>query len=124
MPYGGIPTSSSQTSQRHKHTITGLTNGAEYTVRVIATNAGGDSGPSPEATGTPQSTPGQPRLFVDNEVVKIHENSFPWLRETWTYITDQDVSVEFNEGSLSVVITFCNPFPRLYPCEASSVAVD
>ena len=35
------------------HTITGLTGGAEYTLRVIATNSVGDSQPSDEATGTP-----------------------------------------------------------------------
>ncbi|MXW18572.1 MAG: hypothetical protein F4123_04665 [Gemmatimonadetes bacterium] len=38
------------------HTITGLTNGTEYTVRVIATNAVADGPPSDEATGTPVSS--------------------------------------------------------------------
>ena len=37
-------------------TITGLTNGREYTVRVIATNAVADGVPSDEATGTPLSS--------------------------------------------------------------------
>ena len=35
------------------HTITGLTGGVEYSVRVIAVNSVGDGAPSPEATGTP-----------------------------------------------------------------------
>ena len=35
------------------HTITGLTDGTEYSVRVIAVNSVGDGPPSPEATGTP-----------------------------------------------------------------------
>ena len=35
------------------HTITGLTGGVEYTVRVSAVNSVGDGAPSPEATGTP-----------------------------------------------------------------------
>ena len=35
------------------HTITGLTGGTEYSVRVSAVNSVGDGTPSPEATGTP-----------------------------------------------------------------------
>ena len=38
------------------HTISELTGGAEYTVRVIATNAVGDGLPSGEQTGTPGET--------------------------------------------------------------------
>ena len=38
------------------HAITGLTNGTEYTVRVIATNAVADGPPSDEAMGTPMSS--------------------------------------------------------------------
>ena len=38
------------------HTIAGLTDGAEYVVRVIAVNDGGDGPPSAEATGTPRET--------------------------------------------------------------------
>ena len=38
------------------HTITGLTDGVEYAVRVIATNVVGNGLPSGEATGTPRET--------------------------------------------------------------------
>ena len=38
------------------HTITGLTDGVEYAVRVIAVNDIGDGPPSDEATGTPRET--------------------------------------------------------------------
>ena len=38
------------------HTITGLTDGVEYTVRVIAVNDVGDGPPSDEATETPRET--------------------------------------------------------------------
>ena len=39
------------------HTITGLTDGTEYTVQVIGTNAAGDSAPSAEVTITAGSSP-------------------------------------------------------------------
>ena len=45
-----------------RHTIPSLTNGTEYTVRVIATRTGADDGPpSDEMTGTPVTTPGAPQ---------------------------------------------------------------
>ena len=78
---------STSAGDRYVDTLTGLTDGAEYTVRVMAANANGDSDPSAEATGTPQSGPGPAREFWENEVIKIFESSSPWLRETWDYIT-------------------------------------
>ena len=54
---------STSAGDRYVDTLTGLTDGAEYTVRVIAANANGDSEPSAEATGTPQSGPGPARKF-------------------------------------------------------------
>ena len=83
---------------RYVDIITGLTDGAEYTVRVIAANSNGDSDPSFTATGTPASQPGQAREFWENEVVKIFESSSPWLRETWDYITPQNVPVFWTDG--------------------------
>ena len=44
------------------HTITGLTGGVEYTVRVIATNGAGDGPASVEATGTPAGGTSQQNL--------------------------------------------------------------
>ncbi len=45
-----------------RYTIPSLTNGTEYTVRVIATRTGANDGPpSAEATGTPFTTPGAPQ---------------------------------------------------------------
>ena len=112
---------------RYRYKITGLTNGIEYTVRVIATNANGDSDPSGEATGTPQPTPGQVRLFIENEVIEIFEGSHPWLRDTWDYITTQNVTVEFTEGtggSVSVACAINDPLePNLRKCYASLVQV-
>ena len=39
------------------HTITGLTEGVEYTVRVMTVNDVGEGAPSSEASGTPQEAP-------------------------------------------------------------------
>ena len=45
-----------------RHTIPGLTNGTEYTGRVIATRTGATDGPpSDEVKGTPFTTPGAPQ---------------------------------------------------------------
>ena len=55
------------------HTITGLTGGVEYSVRVLATNGVGDSPPSVEQTGTPRETraPEMVRLRVDGATLKV-----------------------------------------------------
>ena len=55
------------------HTITGLTDGVEYSVRVLATNGAGDSPPSVEQTGTPRETkaPEMVRPRVDGATLKV-----------------------------------------------------
>ena len=55
------------------HTITGLTDGVEYSVRVLATNGVGDSPPSVEQTGTPRETraPEMVRPRVDGATLKL-----------------------------------------------------
>ena len=55
------------------HTITGLTAGVEYSVRVLATNGVGDSPPSVERTGTPRETktPAMVRPRVDGATLKV-----------------------------------------------------
>ena len=54
------------TGSTTRHTIPGLTNGTEYTVRVIATRTGADDGPpSDEMTGTPRVPPPPPPPVTD-----------------------------------------------------------
>ena len=55
------------------HTITGLTDGVEYTVRVRATNGVGDSLPSAEKPGTPRETqaPQMVRPSVDGATLRV-----------------------------------------------------
>ena len=64
---------SEETASGTVHTITGLTDGVEYTVRVLATNGVGDSPPSVEQTGTPRETraPEMVRPRVDGATLKV-----------------------------------------------------
>ncbi len=93
-----VPLQSTSTVERYRVTIADLSNGTEYTVRVIAVNSGGDSDPSDEVTGTPQSTFGQEREFFETEVIELFESSYPWLRETWDYIEARNIKVELITG--------------------------
>ena len=61
------------------HTITGLSDGMEYAVRVIATNEVGDSPPSGEQTGTTKETETVPPeqygfLYVDGATLRVNYN--------------------------------------------------
>ena len=58
------------TGSTTRYTIPSLTNGTEYTVRVIATRTGADDGPpSDEMTGTPRVPPPPPPPVTDLEQV-------------------------------------------------------
>ena len=75
-------------SRRYQHALDGLRNGAEYEVRVIASNAGVDGNPSDVATGTPQSdsTHAQAARFIENELISVYEDANPWLRVAFDWI--------------------------------------
>ena len=64
---------SEETASGTIHTITGLTDGVEYSVRVLATNGVGDSPPSVEKTGTPWETkaPEMVRPRLDGATLKV-----------------------------------------------------
>ena len=99
---------STSAGDRYKATLTGSSSTA-YTVRVIATNSSGDSDASEEVTGRPGRTQTKPREFIENEVVKIFESSFPWLREAWDYMTTQNVPVAMSAFFGGSVATLCSP---------------
>ena len=107
-----VSSQSTSAGDRYKATLTGLSDGTEYTVRVVAANASGDSDPSGETTGTPRFSPGQEREFIEEEVVGIFESSYPWLRQTWDYMTTQNlrvVPVWFEPGASGQAGIACSP---------------
>ena len=118
--------------ERYVSRVSRLYNGTEYTVRVIATNANGDSDPSEEATGTPYPTPlqvmsfiEQVKPFIEREVIELLENSHPWLRETWDYITSQNVAVTFRPWAGGRVDVLCPSIAEnnLWKCNAELVEI-
>ena len=92
--YDDTPTSTRQAETSGPssltHTITGLTDGVEHTVRVIGVNDAGDGPPSDEATATPISREERLRLFIQEDVVGKYETDHPWLRTTWDYMKQPD----------------------------------
>ena len=71
---------------RGEYSITGLQNGTEYRVRIIAYNLLGDSAPSNELTATPISLDAYLRSFMEDEIVAVHGNTSPWLRNAWEHM--------------------------------------
>ena len=83
-----------QTVATPQATLTGLTDGAEHTVRVRASNAGGDSDWSEEAVGTPQVSaperPGPPDVTPGDGTLEV----------SWTAVTGADsYTVQWKSGS-------------------------
>ena len=93
-------TSGSTTS----HTITGLANGTEYTVQVIATRTGANDGPpSDEMTGTPFTTPPPPPPPVTDLAQVLGVSVTPGnaqLVVTWTAVDNATgYTVQWTSGS-------------------------
>ena len=86
--------------------ISGLTNGVAYTVRIIATNAYGDSAPSSERTATPNAKTAQLRQHIEDDIVGEYESSFPWVRHAWNYMKDNNVSLYVRSSGSSSVYKF------------------
>ena len=83
-----------ETATGTTHTITGLTDGVGYAVRIIAVNDAGDGPPSSEATGTPRETtpPELSTATVDSATL------------TLTYDEDLDENSEPSSDAFSVTV--------------------
>ncbi len=73
-------------TSRWAYEITGLQNGTEYRMRVIAYNLLGDSEPTNEITGTPISLDSYLLSFIEDQIVAVYGNSSPWLRTSWEHM--------------------------------------
>ena len=94
---------SEETATGTTHTITGLTDGVEYTVRIIAVNDVGDGPPSGEATGTPREATAP--VLTKATVKSVHLGTQP--EAAGANSGDEPVLV----GSVTVVVTQDNSDP-------------
>ena len=105
--------------------ISGLSNSVEYTIRALAVNSDGPSPPSNEITGTPN--PGvktkvqQLREYIEKDIVETHETSFPWLRQTWTYMNNNNVRIRVSSSGSSRVELQCSS--SFGSCRTSSMTI-
>ena len=91
------------TPPARSHTLTGLTNGTEYTVRVKATNIHGDSDWSDEAEGTPSSKP-PPSVTITTSAVPPIDGPFA-------------VTITFNEEVAGFACADEPPDPNEVACD-------
>ena len=104
--------------------ITGLTNGAVYTIRVIATNNVGGGLPSTEVSDTPLSDPDRLRRFIAVDVVEAHESSHPWLRTTWDYMkSGVELKVHYSRHPSGQVSTVCSYDDGLQKCRSEYMKI-
>ena len=71
--------------------IASLTNGVEYTVRILAYNEHGDGVASDEITGTPTSLQAQLIDYIDEEVIGEYGDDHAWLSQAWNHMTSNNL---------------------------------
>ncbi len=114
-------------SLRGEYSITGLQNGTEYRVRVIAYNLLGDSQPSSEITATPISLDAYLRSFMENEIVAVHGSTSPWLRTAWEHMKRNGkvfTVVESVGGSAQVLSTCGLRADGLHACQVLYAVIE
>ena len=108
---------SEETTTATTHTVTGLTNGVSYTVRVLATNQAGSGSHSTEETGTPlapreiagltlsSTTPGTIRVAWDAPSEAPADYRLSWAKVDAQFLTWTDLSGNAFPTDTSYTIT-------------------
>ena len=108
---------SEETTTATTHTVTGLTNGVSYTVRVLATNQAGSGSHSDEETGTPlapreiagltlsSTTPGTIRAVWDAPSEAPADYRLSWAKVDTQFLTWTDLSGNAFPTDASYTIT-------------------
>ena len=111
-----------------KHTITGLTNGVEYTVRVLAYNEHGAGHPSFEFEAVPSSLQDELRDRIENNILGRYGDSSPWLRQVWNHLKSLGLEFEVREyvpAGIARVFSDCNIRVGVFPaCKVIAVAIE
>jgi len=113
-------------TSRWAYKITGLQNGTEYRMRVIAYNLLGDSEPTNEITGTPISLDSYLLSFIEDQVVAVYGNSSPWLRTSWEHMKRNGKVfniVESSPGSAAVQSSCSTRADGLRTCRVTGTVI-
>ena len=119
LPFGS---SKSVASSRYRYVLVDLPAiDVQYGIRVTAVTDTGEEAPSETAFATPTLTPpkrtdaltnsGILPEFVKREVLDIHGDDYPWLREAWQHLLDRPTGILYwSFADNSQVATFCDPY--------------
>ena len=123
---GHVPWSSTEDSRRYWHVVDELTDGTEYEVRVVASNAGGDGDPSAVAAATPKAeiTHAEAAGFIENEIISIHEDTNPWLRVAFNFISQHEIEFPTEQTSAGQVFWSCDEDDGLKYCEVVNMTIN
>ena len=119
------PGSNDDADTTYERTLSGLTNGVNYDVRVTATNIRG-TGPGATAQATAMSIADQVRQKVEGHVT-IYESDWPWLRAATDHLDTSRAALSFlpDRGHLRGQVLFIcpNSGESLGSCELDSYRV-
>ena len=108
------------------YSITGLVNGTEYRVRMLAYNLLGDGESSNEVTATPVSLDDVLRSYMEDEIVGVHGDASPWLRTSWEHMKRNGKVfriVETGLGAASVFSICSIDASGLWVCRVASTDI-
>ena len=108
------------------YSITGLTNGTEYRVRIFAYNLLGNGEPSNEVTAIPVSLDDLLRTYMEEEIIAVHGDAAPWLRAVWEHMKRNGKVfriVESSPGKAAVYATCTTDASDLQACRVTATEI-